>query len=187
MSERSQLILMAEYNQLMKQRIFKAASSLSNELLIEDKGAFFRSIIGTLSHIMVGDILWLKRFANHPTVYSTLLPLNEIKQPESLDAILFNDVTCFVGERSKLDRLIVDWCNELSEDDIDNPLEYIDFKGELHNKRLGDLILHLFLHQVHHRGQATTLLSQENIDFGDTDLPEMVPDEGLGEIITNKQ
>jgi len=46
--------------------------------------------------------------------------------------------------------------------------------GIPHNKRFGDLILHLFLQQIHHRNQITTLLSQEYIDFGDTDLPEIV-------------
>lgn len=75
-----------------------------------------------------------------------------------------------------MDNIIIKWCKELREHDIDDTLKYTNFKGEVHNKRLGDLILHVFLHQVHHRGQVTTLLSQENIDFGDTDLPEMVPD-----------
>ncbi|MCU7800816.1 MAG: hypothetical protein KZQ70_11885 [gamma proteobacterium symbiont of Lucinoma myriamae] len=38
------------------------------------------------------------------------------------------------------------------------------------------IILHLFLHQVHHRGQVTTFLSQENIGFGEIDLPEIMLD-----------
>ena len=179
MSEKSQLILMANYNQLMNQRIFSASSHLSEALLAEDKGAFFKSIIASLNHIMVGDILWLKRFAIHPSNYESLIPLNNIKKPEKLDTILFENITSFIKERAMLDNIIIDWCNELKEKDIDTPLKYTNFKGGTHNKRLGDLILHVFLHQVHHRGQVTTLLSQENIDFGDTDLPEIVPDERL--------
>ena len=35
---------------------------------------------------------------------------------------------------------------------------------------LGDALLHLFHHQTHHRGQLTTLLSQMDVDFGETDL-----------------
>lgn len=42
------------------------------------------------------------------------------------------------------------------------------------NRRLSDLITHLFMHQVHHRGQVTTLLSQYRIDFGKTDLLEFL-------------
>jgi uncharacterized damage-inducible protein DinB len=176
LSEKSQFILMAEYNQLMNQRIFKASSSLSNFLLTENKGAFFKSILETLSHIMVGDILWLKRFSNHLSSYESLQSIKEIKRPERLDTILFNDFNAFIEARKKLDDIIINYCHELNERDIEKTLNYTNFAGEVHTKRLGSLILHLFLHQVHHRGQVTTLLSQENVDFGETDLPEIVPD-----------
>jgi uncharacterized damage-inducible protein DinB len=36
--------------------------------------------------------------------------------------------------------------------------------------RVEDILLHLFHHQTHHRGQITTLLSQLGHDFGETDL-----------------
>lgn len=177
MSEKKQLILMAKYNQLMNQRIVKASESLSNDSLAANKGAFFKSVIGTLNHIMIGDILWLKRFATHPSAYVSLQPLNEIERPSGLGVILFNELASFGEERASLDHVIIDWCNELQENDLDKPLNYTNYQGKVHNKRLGDLVLHVFLHQIHHRGQVTTLLSQEGIDFGETDLPEMIPDE----------
>lgn len=168
---------MAEYNQLMNQRIFDASMNLSNKILSEDKGAFFKSIINTLNHIMIGDILWLKRFSNHPKNYSSLQRMEGFIKAEKLDQILFDDISVFYEERKKLDTIIIEFCNELKEKDINNSLTYINFKKENHCKKFGYLILHVFLHQIHHRGQVTTLLSQENIDFGDTDLPEIVPDE----------
>ena len=178
MSEKSQLILMAKYNQLMNQRLLTAASQLSPDSLAEDKGAFFKSVIATLNHILIGDILWLTRFANHPSAYTALKPLFERKQPSRLDEILYADLADFSEERTKIDNIIITWCNEIIEDDLDKPLRHKNFKGVEFNKRLGDLVLHLFLHQIHHRGQITTLLSQENIDFGETDLPEIVANVG---------
>ena len=175
MSEKSQLILMAKYNQLMNQRMIKSSENLSKDALREDKGAFFKSVIETLNHILIGDILWLKRFFAHPAGYVSLKYMSDVKKPDKLDEIIYDDLTSFNEERSKLDNVIIEWCNELKEEDLNKPLQYINFKGEEHNKRLGDLILHIFLHQVHHRGQVTTLLSQENVDFGETDLPEILP------------
>ncbi|MBZ0091313.1 MAG: hypothetical protein K8F27_03710, partial [Sulfuricellaceae bacterium] len=70
---------------------------------------------------------------------------------------------------------IQDWCAELSESDLREPLEYRSVKGLFFRKPLGSVVLHFFLHQVHHRGQATTLLSQEGVDFGATDLVEIIP------------
>lgn len=177
MSEKTQLILMAEYNQLMNQRIFKASSELSKESLHADRGAFFKSVLVTLSHIMIGDILWLKRFSAHPADYVSLHSLKSMTKPGLLDQVLFEDFSVFKDEREKLDKLIIDWCDELDDEDLSTVLTYTNFKGEHHHKRLGDLILHVFLHQVHHRGQVTTILSQEGIDFGDTDLPEIVPEQ----------
>ena len=177
MTEKSQLILMAEYNQLMNQRMFDACKDLSSNLLAEDKGAFFKSIIGTLNHIMIGDILWLKRFSIHSIIYTSLKPLHDMKNPEGLSVILFDEMNIFGKKRAAIDNIILKWCYELNGSDLDKPLLYTNFKGEEHSKRLGSLILHLFLHQIHHRGQITTLLSQEGIDFGETDLPEIISDE----------
>ncbi|MFV2056393.1 MAG: DinB family protein [Thiohalomonadales bacterium] len=177
MSEKSQLILLAKYNRLMNERIIEASESLSIDSFNENKGAFFSSVVGTLNHILNGDILWLERFSAHSSAYVSLKPISGLKIPKELNAILFGDLVSFKEERSMLDRVIIEWCNELKEDDLKDSLQYTNFKGEAHSKRFGDLILHVFLHQIHHRGQITTLLSQESIDFGDTDLPEIVPDE----------
>ncbi len=178
MGERSQLILMATYNALMNRRMLDACWNLNVEALREDRGAFFRSVWGTLNHIMVADIMWLKRFSGHPSGYGSLRPLDGWGFPPGLDAILIDDLDAFRAERAALDGILIDWCAELEEGDLDEPFRYTNYRGEVHNKRLGDLILHLFLHQVHHRGQVTTLLSQTDIDFGETDLPEIVPDVG---------
>ena len=61
----NQFTLFAEYNRLMNQRLFDSAAQLSDEALRKDRGAFFKSVLGTLNHIIVGDIIWLKRFAEH--------------------------------------------------------------------------------------------------------------------------
>ncbi|MDH5392609.1 MAG: DinB family protein [Gammaproteobacteria bacterium] len=176
MSEKTQLILMASYNRLMNQRLLQASACLTEESLRQDKAAFFKSVFATFNHIMVGDILWLKRFALHPSYCASLKPLMSMKKPERLDQILYRSLPAFKKQREKLDTLIIDWCHEIDEQHLDCALSYVDVKGNVHNKRLGDLILHVFLHQVHHRGQVTTLLSQEAVDFGETDLPEIVPE-----------
>ena len=58
--------LMADYNQWINTRLYAAAAELPHDMLTQDRGAFFRSVLGTLNHIMVGDRVWLSRFARHP-------------------------------------------------------------------------------------------------------------------------
>jgi uncharacterized damage-inducible protein DinB len=50
-------------------------------------------------------------------------------------------------------------------------------KGIPARKLFGTLVLNLFNHQTHHRGQATTLLSLAGLDVGVTDLLALIPEE----------
>ena len=56
-------------------------------------------------------------------------------------------------------------------------MEYRNMKGMPMRKLFGSLVLNLFNHQTHHRGQATTLLSQAGLDVGVTDLLALIPEE----------
>lgn len=64
--------LMAQYNQRMNHQVYQAATQLSAEQLNQDQGAFFGSISGVLNHILVGDLIWLSRFAQHQVSYQSL-------------------------------------------------------------------------------------------------------------------
>ena len=174
MSAINQLILLAEYNQLMNQRQFDAAATLSQEDLIKDAGAFFKSVLGTLNHIMVGDIVWLARFAKHPSSSEELSYFLQLELPNSLNGLLFKDFDALNAERIKMDNIIIRWIRALKNTDINSCIQYTDMMGKEFNKPLVSLINHLFLHQVHHRGQVTTLLSQFGVGFGETDIVEII-------------
>ena len=166
--------LFAEYNRLMNVRLYDAASRLSDSDLRRDRGAFFKSVLGTLNHILVGDIIWLKRFSGHPSSEKALSDVARLDRPGSLDAVLFDDLAVLREERLKVDDVIVRWIHSLSEEDLGGSIAYESMAGVPYRKPFASLISHLFLHQVHHRGQVTTLLSQSGVDFGETDLIEII-------------
>ncbi len=171
------LRLMAQYNQWMNQSLYAAAAQLSEAKLKEDKQAFFGSVFGTLNHIMVADIIWLKRFAKHPANHLSLEFVSLIETPKALNQIFYDSFEELQQQRLKLDKIIINWCNELTESDLSCPLQYNRMNGEPNLKVSGSLMLHFFNHQTHHRGQLTTLLSQEGIDVGVTDLLMLIPNE----------
>jgi uncharacterized damage-inducible protein DinB len=131
-------------------------------------------LLGTLNHIVIGDIIWLKRFATHPSSNNALSYFTHINQPKSLDTILFEDFKQLEKERQKIDKIIINWIKSLQEEDLHTSLAYNSVKGLPFKKEFGSLINHFFLHQVHHRGQATVLLSQYGVNFGDTDIIEII-------------
>lgn len=174
MSLKQNFELMARYNRWMNEKIYEAAGSLSDQKVREDQGAFFKSILGTLNHILVGDTLWLKRFAEHPKRPASLDRVRSTSAPPSLDAILHDDLASLRIARRALDDAIVAWSEELEDSEFAVDLTYADSKGTRHDDNFGELVHHFFNHQTHHRGQVTTLLSQNGVDAGSTDLLKII-------------
>jgi len=169
------LELMAAYNQTMNQRVYESTSSLSKDELDKERGAFFGSISGTLNHILVGDIIWLQRFAGHEAGFESLDSVRLLAAPNSLGSCLYEDFAELTAARRRVDAVMVQFTAELSESVIASVLMYNDTAGRPFKRRLGFLVQHLFNHQTHHRGQVSTLLFQAGVDIGMTDLMMCIP------------
>lgn len=176
MLQRDQIGLMARYNAWMNGKVFDAAARLPAEAVAADRGAFFGSILGTLNHLAVGDIVWLKRFASHPSGHRSLDPVRRMATPSSLDQQLASELAALRELRERLDAMIVDWSGALTDADLEHELAYTSTKGVASRRRFASVVLHFFNHQTHHRGQVTTLLHQAGQDVGVTDLLVLIPD-----------
>ncbi|WP_395607326.1 DinB family protein [Pseudomonas sp. B22129] len=166
--------LLADYNQWMNRKVYDAAGKLSDAQLVEDRQAFFGSILGTLNHLVLGDTVWLKRFAKHPAGFPVLSALNAVETPTNLKQLAFVDIRELSSRRAWLDPLIIEWAYSLRESDLDHRLHYCNMRGVANDKPFFGLLVHFFNHQTHHRGQATTLLTQAGVDVGDTDLLALI-------------
>lgn len=150
---------MAAYNRWMNERLYDACAELTDEQRRRDCGAFFKSIHGTLNHLVLTDQIWLGRFQDEPFHF------------ESLDQELHHDFDELRTAREALDQRIIDWAGSLTAADLDQMLHYtsaVNPKPRRYEMWLA--VTHFFNHQTHHRGQLTTLLSQFGVDYGVTDL-----------------
>ena len=177
MQMRDHVVLMAQYNQWMNQRVYDAAARLDPAELVRDRGAFFGSILATLNHLVVADLLWLRRFRAGSEQPALLAALDEWPVPSRLDERLFPEIGPLRALREALDRLIRDWANALREQDMDRVVGYRNMRGENQRKALFSVAMHLFNHQTHHRGQLATLLTQAGQDVGVTDLVALIPNQ----------
>ncbi|KAF0811799.1 hypothetical protein IGB42_03609 [Andreprevotia sp. IGB-42] len=170
-------ILLARYNQWMNAKLIDAAGQLPEQALLQDRGAFFGSLFATLNHLIVADTMWLKRFINHPAQFAALTPVQALPQPASLDEIPCPDLASYAARRALLDDAISGMASALTDADLAHVLQYKNAKGIAGSKPFSALLVHLFNHQAHHRGQASTLFFQAGIDIGATDLPLLIPDQ----------
>jgi uncharacterized damage-inducible protein DinB len=177
MSTCEHIVLMAAYNEAMNDKLYAAAAQLPPAALFEDRKAFFGSLFATLNHLAVADTIWLKRFCAHPARQAALDVLRDGPVPAALSQPLAADLPGLLALRRRLDRIIRQWANELTPADLEHVLRYANTKGVVSHKRYASLILHFFNHQTHHRGQATTLLTQSGVDVGVTDLLMLIPNE----------
>ena len=153
---------MARYNRWMNERLYGACAELTDAERKRDLGAFFRSLHGTLNHVLLADRIWLGRFAGDAIVV------------RSLAEELYADFDVLSVERAKTDADIEAFVAALGDEDLSATLSYATSGGKPSAHPAWWALSHFFNHQTHHRGQATTLLSQLGRDVGSTDLIAML-------------
>ena len=152
----------ARYNQWMNEKLYAACAALSDDQRKENCGAFFGSLHSTLNHLLFGDRAWMKRFTGRAYM---LKPIGED---------IHDDFGDLKTARRDMDKEISEWAAGLTEDWLAQSVEWKSgVDGATRKQPRWRLASHMFNHQTHHRGQATTLLSQRGIDIGSTDLPFM--------------
>ncbi|HEX5056644.1 MAG TPA: DinB family protein [Gammaproteobacteria bacterium] len=158
---------LAAYNRWMNERLYECCARLPDAARKQDMGAFFKSIHGTLNHLLLSDRVWLGRFTGKAFAVS------------SLAQELYADFDQLRAERAVTDALISAWIASLNAKDLARDLVYTTIVNPQQRRTpLWFTLSHLFNHQTHHRGQLTTLLFQQGIDPGVTDLLALPPDRG---------
>jgi uncharacterized damage-inducible protein DinB len=161
--------MMAGYNVWCNERIYDVAAQLSDADYRADRGAFFKSVHGTLNHLLVADRIWLKRFSGTG------------EAPNRLDAILFENLSELHAARQKEDERIVAYVDSLSEADLAGRIRYRTITNPIEIEQpLAPALVHFFNHQTHHRGQAHCLLTGFGLDAPSLDLILFQRQTGMG-------
>ena len=140
--------MFAGYNAWCNERLYAAASKLSDADYRAKRGAFFGSVHGTLNHLLVGDLIWVQRLTGKGEV------------PKSLDAILYADFAALRAARITEDARISAYIDGLSDKDLAGTIRFRTFVNPVDiEQKLSPALDHFFNHQTHHRGQAHALIS----------------------------
>jgi uncharacterized damage-inducible protein DinB len=84
----------------------------------------------------------------------------------------FADWDALVQERRRFDGVIEDWANRLVPSSLEGNVTWRSASaGRDVTSPMAVLVVHLFNHQTHHRGQVHALLTSMGVDPGVTDLP----------------
>src|SRR6202051_388437 len=138
---------LAAYNRWANGRLYGAALDLSDQAYRLHIGVFFGSLHGTLNHLLLTDRLWLKRLTG------------EGEHPNQLNAILYEDRAELTRARIAEDNRLITVVEKYDDAALASLHSYRTTSGMPQSQVLSDILLHLFNHQTHHRGQAHACLS----------------------------
>ncbi len=138
---------MARNNAWCNHRLLAAVARLDQAAFEAPRVGFFPSLRATLNHILVVDQFYVDALEG-----GTLGPA-AWANPEPCA-----NVAALRAAQAAVDRRLVAHCDALS--DADLATEVRVHRGQrFQAERRDRLLLHLFLHQIHHRGQAHAMLS----------------------------
>lgn len=150
--------ILADYNRWANRRLYDAAARLPDPDYRADRGAFFRSVHGTLNHLLVADRIWLQRLTG------------EGAAPPTLDAIIYVRLPDLTVAREQEDERLAAYVTAQDEAGFAAPVTYRNTQGAEFTQPVGHVLAHLFNHHTHHRGQAHAIITGLGRDMPSLDL-----------------
>ncbi len=172
---RDQLRTLARYNQWATRRLLDAVDLLPEAAYRRDVGLFFKSVHGTLNHLLLTEqVLWFQRFS-HPVANTATGPAGK---PIALD-------TEVEADRQRLRQRLLDgtalwlpWLESVGEAQLLGELHYQRSDGQPQSLPFAATLNHVFNHGTHHRGQVTAALTMLGQPAPQLDLARLLQEEG---------
>ena len=143
---------LARYNAWANARLHSACATLSAAELANQRKAFFGSIMGTLNHILLVDILYRDRLKKKPTRF------------KKLNETLHTDLAALTRDQQEQDRWYIDEMAKLDPARLSQPFPFYTLPDNQYWSCPLDICLgNLFQHQIHHRGQVHNMLSEAGV------------------------
>ena len=158
---------MAYNNAWANHRLAAACAKLSQAEFEAPRTGFFPSLKATLNHILIIDWFYVDALEGGslgPAAWRNQLPCATLAE--------------LTAEQSRVDRRLIAVCEALTEPDLDGITRVSRGEGRIQTERTDRLLMHVFQHQVHHRGQAHAMLSATSVKppqldefFSEAELP----------------
>ena len=139
---------MARNNAWSNNRLLTACAALSDEDFAATRTSFFPSLRLTLNHILIVD--WY---------YIDALTAGGRGTATYADEVPFPDLPGVAAAQRASDRQLIAFCDGLTEPDLSRTEVLDRGKRGLKHDSIAAVLAHLFIHQIHHRGQAHAMLS----------------------------
>ena len=139
---------MARNNAWSNHRLYAACARLGDGELKATRTSFFPSLHDTLNHSLAVDHYYIDALTaggRGPAAFAEYQPLADVRK--------------LAAAQVESDRRLIAFCDSLGPADPARRVTTDRGDAGKFDETIGDLLAHLFLHQIHHRGQAHAMLS----------------------------
>jgi uncharacterized damage-inducible protein DinB len=155
-------LMLAIYNRVANERVYSCCAQLGDaDYRLSRKGSF-GSIHALLNHLLLGDRIWMARFAG---AGGFTPPLN---------TVLFENFESLRAARADEDARIASLFEYIDPSFFGRMIEYVNNQGSSVAEQASVAVAHFFNHQTHHRGQVHVMLSQTAVAAPALDLHRIV-------------
>ena len=140
--------LMARNNAWSNRRLHGACAQLSQSELEAKRTSFFPSLVATLNHICAVDAYYLDGLEGGGR--GLALVAHPLPWPRMAE---------LTSAQRELDRRLIGFCESLGARGLQRVVELDRGAEGITREAAGAVLAHLFVHQIHHRGQAHAMLS----------------------------
>jgi uncharacterized damage-inducible protein DinB len=154
---------LARYNVWATRKLFEHVNALPEADYRRDVGLFFKSVHGTLNHLLVGEhLLWFRRFAEGVSI--------TIKLNEEVETDRLRLRQRLLEGAQRWEPLIAALPNER----FGGRLEYTNTLGMAQSFPFDLTLGHVFNHGTHHRGQISAAITGMGHACPELDLVRML-------------
>ncbi|HXX49203.1 MAG TPA: DinB family protein [Myxococcota bacterium] len=139
---------MARNNAWSNRRLQGACAQLSQAELEAPRTSFFPSLLATLNHICAVDAYYLDGLecgGRGLAIFADPLPWPRMAE--------------LVPAQRELDQRLIRFCESLDSRGLERAIELDRGDEGITREAVAAVLAHLFVHQIHHRGQAHAMLS----------------------------
>lgn len=150
--------MLARYKAWGDKVIFEGVAALPPGEAKKERKTLFKTIIGTLNHIYVVDLIWQAHLEGREHGF------------KARNILLHSELPALWSAQQKINNWFIDWTVSQSEALLDEHVPFTFVNGTQASMKRGEIFLHVVTHASYHRGWVAEMFLEADMRPPQADL-----------------
>ena len=159
MHDKSYLLSLLDYSDWANEEYFKIIREIPADEVTKQRESFMNSVRNSVNHLLVIDKVWMSHMKREKHSF------------EHLQTILYENIDDLWDAKKEINQEIRDYVSGLSEDELEEVIDYELIGGNTGSLPRYMIITHLAIHGGFHRGVIADMFGQVPVRPAGQDIP----------------